>query len=94
MFIIKGIKRKFVGKSSNRRLRLKNKLPAIIYGKNKKNLNIELNHDYIKNIENKKIFYYKPIIININKKKIKVKVQDIQWHPFKLKIIHIDFLIL
>ncbi|WMC19639.1 MAG: 50S ribosomal protein L25 [Enterobacteriaceae bacterium PC38] len=92
MFEINAVFRKLIGKGSNRRLRLKGKIPAIIYGKKKKNLNIELNHDYIKKIEIKKNFYIKPIILNINKKKIKVKIQNIQWHQFKLKIIHIDFL--
>ncbi|WMC18839.1 MAG: 50S ribosomal protein L25 [Enterobacteriaceae bacterium PSpicST2] len=94
MFIINGINRKLVGKGSSRRLRLKNKFPAIIYGKKKKNLNIEIKNKDIKNIEFNKIFYIKPLIININKKKIKVKIHDIQWHSFKPKIIHIDFLII
>ncbi|XZR52768.1 MAG: 50S ribosomal protein L25 [Enterobacteriaceae bacterium] len=94
MIIINGKKRKFTGKSYSRRLRLKNKIPANIYGKKQKNLNIELDHNYIKNIESKKKFYINPIIININNKDIKVKTHNIQWHPFKLKIIHIDFLII
>ncbi|WGS66204.1 50S ribosomal protein L25 [Enterobacteriaceae bacterium ET-AT1-13] len=94
MFIINGIKRKLTGKSSSRRLRLKKSFPANIYGKKKKNLNIELEHNYIKNIESNKKFYIYPIIININKEKIKVKLKDIQWHPYKLKIMHIDFLII
>ncbi|WMC20230.1 MAG: 50S ribosomal protein L25 [Enterobacteriaceae bacterium PSpyr] len=94
MFEINAIFRKLTGKGSNRRLRLNKKIPAVIYGKKKKNLNIELNHDYIKKIEIKKKFYIKYIILNINKKKLKVKVQNIQWHQFKLKIMHIDFLML
>ncbi|BFI91045.1 50S ribosomal protein L25 [Enterobacterales bacterium endosymbiont of Anomoneura mori] len=94
MLIINAKIRKFIGKSSSRRLRKKNKFPAIIYGNNKININIELEHDYIKNIIKKKNIYFKHFFININNNILNVKIKDIQWHSIKLKILHIDFLII
>ncbi|WMY97065.1 MAG: 50S ribosomal protein L25 [Arsenophonus sp.] len=78
------------GTGASRSLRKKNKLPAVLYGNKKKTTVIELNHDEIFNQE-KKIEFYNLLILIINKKEIKVKVQALQRHPFKAKIIHIDF---
>ncbi|CUR53468.1 50S ribosomal protein L25 [Serratia symbiotica] len=80
------------GKSSNRRLRIINKFPAIIYGNKKPSISIELWHDPVKNIEIKSEFYNEIIFLIIENKKIKVKIQAIQRHPFKEKITHIDFI--
>lgn len=79
------------GKSSNRNIRKKNELPAVIYGLNKKTISIKLNHNHLINQESKKEFY-KELILIIKKKRIKAKIQAIQHHPYKLKLMHIDFL--
>ncbi|AZP36332.1 50S ribosomal protein L25 [Candidatus Annandia adelgestsuga] len=95
MLKIKAKKRVKFGKSINKILRFNNKIPAIIYGGNtsKKNIPIEISHDKIIHLYEKKIFY-KNILILIDKKKKIVKIKDIQYHPFKNQIIHIDFLII
>lgn len=80
------------GKSYSRRLRNLNKIPAIIYGKNKKQIHIIINHNLIYNINNKKAIINKKILLVINKIIYKVKVKTLQYHPYKLKIIHIDFI--
>lgn len=80
-----------MGKSKNRKMRKKNELPGILYGGYKKEILIKLNHDHIINQLSKKDFF-KNLILNINEKKIKVKIKEIQKHHFKLKIIHIDFI--
>lgn len=78
-------------KSINRNMRKNNKLPGIVYGKKKKEIPIILNHNQIINQLSKKNFF-KKLILNINNKKIKVKIKEIQKHQFKLKITHIDFI--
>ncbi|UVK78057.1 MAG: 50S ribosomal subunit protein L25 [Sodalis sp. Fse] len=83
--------RKKQGKSASRRLRLANKLPAIIYGGNETSIAIELDQNIVLNTQNKG-FYNDVLALVINDKEIKVKVQSVQRHSFKPKLIHIDFL--
>ncbi|MFI4819016.1 MAG: 50S ribosomal protein L25 [Enterobacterales bacterium] len=92
MLIINAEFRKSKGKSSSRRLRLKNKIPSIIYGLNKNNYIIKINKKYISKNIIKKYLNKNILLIKIKEKKIKVKIKEIQKHPFKPKIIHIDFI--
>ncbi len=82
------------GSKYNRKIRRKNIIPAIIYGNNRKNLMILLKHDYIYSIINKYKKENKDIILNLKLKNkiIKTKIKLIQQHPFKNKILHIDFM--
>lgn len=93
MLTINAIERKKYGKSATRRLRKSNYFPAIIYGGNKSNISIYLLHDYLVNTKNNSInFCSETITLIINDKEILVKVKDIQYHPFKPKIYHMDFI--
>ncbi|AKC32010.1 50S ribosomal protein L25 [Candidatus Pantoea carbekii] len=93
MFIINAKIRTENGKSASRRLRLKNKFPAIIYGiKETTALSIELEHDVIMNMQNQNNFYSEALSILLNGKEIKVKIQAVQRHPFKKRFYHIDFI--
>lgn len=91
MFIINVQVRKEWGKGASRRLRAANKFPAIVYGGEEVPVSIELEQDYIKSMAVKPEFYSKTITLVIDGKEINVKVQAIQRHPFKPKLIHIDF---
>lgn len=97
MLTVKANFRKIKKTAESRRLRQKNKCPAIIY-KNAKSMNIaiSLNHNDIQHPKILSQFYKKQVIkIIINQKEtFIVKIQDIQYHPFKLKITHIDFLLI
>ncbi|WP_115956085.1 50S ribosomal protein L25 [Candidatus Purcelliella pentastirinorum] len=92
MLIIKAKIRKKINKNKNKQLRNKKKIPAVIYGKNKKNININIKENIIKNIKNKNNIYKKQLIIKINDIEETVRIQSIQQHPYKENIIHIDFL--
>lgn len=76
--------------AATRRLRKQNKCPAIIY----KDLTITLNNNDLTNPNILKHFYINNIIkLIINSDVIiTVKIQDIHYHPFKSKIIHVDFI--
>lgn len=84
--------RKRLGKSESRRLRKENKIPAIIYGKGFPVIYIEIYHEIISKLQNNKNFYNKEQIFFLEEEKITAKLHDIQYHPFKLKIFHMDFL--
>ncbi|CAL4042452.1 50S ribosomal protein L25 [Buchnera aphidicola] len=92
MFIIDGKIRNKKGKSASRCLRLKHKLPAILYGKKKHNLAIELDHDSVFNMQLKHNFYKKNCYLVLEGIKYLVKIKSIQRHSFKPKLLHIDFL--
>ncbi|BBI01125.1 50S ribosomal protein L25 [Buchnera aphidicola (Nipponaphis monzeni)] len=85
--------RKKTGKSSSRRLRkIYNKFPGIIYGTEKPSLHITIDHNEVINLQLNSTIYKKDLNIKLNNKKYLVKIKSIQRHPYKLKILHIDFL--
>lgn len=81
-------------KNATRKLRQKNECPAIIYGGNHPNIIIKLNQNIMQNPNiSQQLYENNVILLNIEQKTpITVKIQTIQHHPFKSKIIHIDFL--
>ncbi|EFN8262665.1 50S ribosomal protein L25 [Escherichia coli] len=91
MFTINAEVRKEQGKGASRRLRAANKFPAITYGGKEAPLAIELDHDKVMNMQAKAEFYSEVLTIVVDGKEIKVKAQDVQRHPYKPKLQHIDF---
>ncbi|MFE8104330.1 50S ribosomal protein L25 [Brenneria goodwinii] len=91
MITIKAEARKDQGKGASRRLRHAGKFPAIVYGGSEAPVAIELDHDVVKNQELKDGFYGEVVILSIDGKEVKAKVQAVQRHPFKPKLTHIDF---
>lgn len=91
MLTIKAEIRKDQDKGASRRLRLANKLPAIVYGGTEAPVAIELDHDIVLNTQTKEGFYTDVLALVIDGKESKVKVQAVQRHPFKPKLTHIDF---
>ena len=89
MFTINAEVRKEQGKGASRRLRAANKFPAIIY--EEAPLAIVLDHDKVMNMQAKAEFYSEVLTIVVDGKEIKVKAQDVQRHPYKPKLQHIDF---
>ncbi|MEZ5524590.1 MAG: 50S ribosomal protein L25/general stress protein Ctc [Pseudomonadales bacterium] len=85
--------RDVTGKGSSRRLRrLEGNIPAIVYGGKKDPQNITLAHkDIIKATENEAFFAH-IIDLNIDGNPESVIVKDMQRHPAKPVILHVDFL--
>jgi large subunit ribosomal protein L25 len=83
--------RKDIGKGASRRLRrLENKVPAIIYGGKKKPMSLTLLHNkVIKALENQSI-YSSVFEISVDGKAEQVILKDIQRHPYKPIIMHMD----
>ncbi|RIY36740.1 50S ribosomal protein L25 [Psittacicella gerlachiana] len=79
------------GKGVSRRLRHEGKIPAIIYGGNAEPVAIVLDHDKVNNAQVKPEFYAEVLTIVVDGKEEKVKVQAIQRHAFKPKLLHLDF---
>jgi large subunit ribosomal protein L25 len=79
------------GKGSSRRLRLQNKVPAIIYGGAAEPVAVTLElRELVKVLENN-AFFEEVVEINIDGKVESVKIQALQRHPSKNTPRHADF---
>ncbi|MCL6235725.1 50S ribosomal protein L25 [Acinetobacter sp. ANC 5579] len=79
------------GKGSSRRLRLQNKVPAIIYGGAAEPVAVTLElRELVKALENN-AFFEEVVEINIDGKVESVKIQALQRHPAKNTPMHADF---
>jgi len=92
-FVVEAEIREDLGKGASRRLRrLEDKLPGIVYGTGKKPQSISLIHkDIIKHLEDE-AFYSHILTLKIGSKKEQVILKDLQRHPFKPKVTHMDFM--
>ena len=81
------------GKGASRRLRrLANEIPAIIYGGKAEPENISLVHDDVHHALENEAFYSHIIKLSVDGKAQDVILKDVQRHPAKPKILHLDFL--
>ncbi|MDM1758494.1 MULTISPECIES: 50S ribosomal protein L25 [unclassified Acinetobacter] len=79
------------GKGSSRRLRLQNKVPAIIYGGDAAPVAVTLElRELVKALESN-AFFEEVIEVNIDGKAESVKIQALQRHPAKNTPMHADF---
>ena len=85
--------REDTGKGASRRLRrLAAEIPAIVYGGKKDPAQIKLNHkDVVKALENE-AFYSHIIALDVDGSSEDVILKDVQRHPAKPVILHMDFL--
>lgn len=85
--------REQLGKGASRRLRLReNKVLAIVYGAEEAPQSVTLNHHHVNNaLKNEAIFSHILTLKEGNKKQ-RVVLKDIQRHPYKPRILHMDFL--
>ena len=74
-----------------RRLRREGDVPAVIYGGDKENVSIAINHDVLFHSLEKEEFRSAVIIINTDGKKEQAILRDVQRHPHKINILHADF---
>ena len=88
---IKVQRREVEGKGASRRLRRDGLIPAIVYGGELKPVNIELNHNEVWLASQNDWFYSSILSLSLNGDIQKVLLRDMQRHPFKQLIMHIDF---
>jgi large subunit ribosomal protein L25 len=90
--IINASKREDQGKGASRRLRRAEKIPAIVYGAGKEPSNITLSIHEITHLLEDEASYNSVLDLTIDKKKEPVIIKDLQRHPAKNIVTHIDFL--
>ena len=80
------------GTSSSRRLRRSGFVPGIIYGAGQETISLAIDHNQLLRKLNVDNFLSSIISIQINDKKEDVLIKDIQVHPSKQQVMHLDFL--
>jgi len=85
--------REALGKGASRRLRHHHQLiPAIVYGANQEPQTVSLGHkEVLKALENEAIFSH-ILTLSLNGQKQKVVLKDLQRHPYKPKVLHMDLM--
>ncbi|QWP78874.1 50S ribosomal protein L25/general stress protein Ctc [Lysobacter sp. K5869] len=89
--IIKATGRKVEGKGASRRLRHAANIPAIIYGGAAAPQPIQLDHEKIWLASQHEWFYSSILSLDVDGKVEQVLLRDMQRHPFKQIIMHLDF---
>lgn len=93
IFELTATTRSDIGKGASRRLRRKEDLiPAVIYGAKKDPVMISLAHNKIMHALENEAFYSHILTVNLAGKKEQVILKALQRHPFKKRILHMDFL--
>ena len=83
--------RKLEGKGASRRLRTSGHVPAIVYGGNASPETIQIEHNHLWHVSQSEWFYASILTLNIDGGAQKVLLRDMQRHPFKQQIMHLDF---
>ena len=79
------------GTGASRRLRITGRTPGIVYGGTEQPLLIELDHNALFHAIKKESFHASILEMELAGKSHKVLLRDLQMHPFKQQILHIDF---
>jgi len=85
--------REDVGKGASRRLRHQGKIPAVIYGGHREPATLTIDHDPLRHAAEKESFFSSILEIRVaDGRTQKVVIRDVQHHPYKPRILHLDFM--
>ncbi|MFO1279488.1 MAG: 50S ribosomal protein L25/general stress protein Ctc [Burkholderiaceae bacterium] len=79
------------GTGASRRLRITGRTPGIVYGGSAQPQLIELDHNALWHALKKEVFHSSVLDMELNGVESKVLLRDVQMHPYKQQVLHIDF---
>ncbi len=79
------------GKGASRRLRHAGKVPAIVYGGELEPRSIQMDHNTVWLLSQNEWFYSAILDLSLDGDVQPVLLRDMQRHPFKQQILHLDF---
>ena len=79
------------GKGASRRLRHQERVPGILYGGGRPAQNIELDHKELSLHLKHETFHASILTLNLEGEKQQVLLRDIQMHPWRAAVMHVDF---
>ncbi len=91
-FVLKAEKRDDLGTGASRRLRRAGKIPAIIYGGDKEAVSVVMDHDKVLHSTEDNAFFSSEISLEVDGQEEKVIIKALQRHPYKVKLVHADFM--
>jgi len=92
LFTLEAELRTDLGKGASRRLRHANKVPAILYGEGQEPVSLTLEHKNVFRAQQEEAFYSHVLTLNIAGKPVECLIKDMQRHPYKNIVMHMDFL--
>lgn len=90
-FTVELEKRTDFGSSSNRKLRRAGKVPVVVYGAGKENEHLAVSHNAILHNLQVEAFHSAIIDIQRNGKKDQAILREVQMHPYRPQVMHVDF---
>ena len=79
------------GTGASRRLRISGKTPGIVYGGDTAPQLIEIDHNALWHALKKEAFHASVLEMDLGGTVSKVLLRDVQYHPFRQLVQHIDF---
>ena len=79
------------GTGASRRLRNSGKTPGIVYGAGADTQLIELDHNALWHALKKEVFHSSILDLEVAGKSQQVLLRDVQYHPFRQIVAHVDF---
>ena len=79
------------GRGASRRMRRAGKAPGIVYGGTVKPTPIELDHNALFHALRNEAFHSTILTMKLDGAATKVLLRDVQMHPFRNEILHVDF---
>jgi large subunit ribosomal protein L25 len=83
--------RKAEGRGANRRMRRAGKAPGVVYGGTQEPQSIELDHNALFHALRNEKFHASILSMTVDGQLTKVLLRDVQMHPFRNEILHVDF---
>jgi large subunit ribosomal protein L25 len=91
-FELNAERRADLGKRASRRLRRAGQIPVVLYGAGKAPLALQLNHNEMLQQLAQEAFYSHILTLRYGGSHDKVVLKDLQRHPYKTQVLHMDFL--
>ncbi|MDY6979638.1 MAG: 50S ribosomal protein L25/general stress protein Ctc [Pseudomonadota bacterium] len=91
-FVLQAESRSDQGKGASRRLRRTGRVPAVMYGAGKDPAMLSLDHDELVNQLKNEAFFSSILTVKVGNNEDQVILKDLQRHPGKPYILHMDLL--
>ena len=88
---IVAFERAMQGTGASRRLRNSGRTPAIVYGGSAEIQKVELDHNNLWHALKKEVFHSSILDMELNGQTTQVVLRDVQYHPYKQLVLHVDF---
>ena len=79
------------GRGASRRLRASGKAPGIVYGGSAEPAQIELDHNALIHALKNETFHASILTMKLGSAAQKVLLRDVQMHPYRPQVLHVDF---